>query len=204
MLFPRSTVFLVLPFVVGDRLAFASQLRIFLDTILPTYAVRDLTQPPQRCLVRIKLLPAQRVRIQHDMRMNMILVNVSCDDRLRIVTKSVAYKSLGYLVSLFGRDVVVGRKTLYVVNDLDRSITDKRRRAVEMVSRKLFVNSSHLRVGEVGFGHAVDGGRPKKVVGLVGIKYIPQTLFGVIVDTNVFNNWQSFFCSSLTFSMSSA
>ena len=137
------------------------------------YTVCGLSCFVQLGAVSIILLPRQRVRIHHDMRMDMTFINVGSDDRLRIVTKVLSYKSLGYLVSLFGRDVVVGRKTLYVVNDLDRSVADKRQRAVEMVSGELLVNRCHLRVGEVGLGHAVDGGRPKKVVGLVGIKHIP-------------------------------
>ena len=136
--------------------------------------------------------------------MDMTFINVGSDDRLRVVTESVAYKSLGYPVGEFRRYVVIGRKTLYVVNYLDRSIPDKRRRAVEIVSRELLVNRSHLRVGKVGLGHAVDGGRPKKVVSLVGIKHIPQCPLGVIVDTNVFNNRHSSLCSSLIFLMSPA
>ena len=136
--------------------------------------------------------------------MDMTFINVGSDDRLRVVTESVAYKSLGYPVGEFRRYVVIGRKTLYVVNYLDRSIPDKRRRAVEIVSRELLVNRSHLRVGKVGLGHAVDGGRPKKVVSLVGIKHIPQCPLGVIVDTNVFNNRQSSLCSSFIFSISPA
>ena len=136
--------------------------------------------------------------------MDMTFINVGSDDRLRIVTKSVTDKCFRNLVGELGRDVVVRRKTLYVVNYLDRSIPDKRRRAVEMVSCKLLVDRCHLRVGKVGLGHAVYRSRPKKVVGLVGIKHVPQRPLGVIVDTNVFNNRQSSLCSSLIFSISPA
>ena len=50
--------------------------------------------------------------------MQMILINVRCDDRLHIVTKSLAEKCLCYLVGKLGCDVVIGSETLYVVDSL--------------------------------------------------------------------------------------
>ena len=56
--------------------------------------------------------------------MDMFFINVRNDNRLCIVPESVSHKSLGYLMSLLGSDVIIGRKTLYVVDSLDRSFPD--------------------------------------------------------------------------------
>ena len=101
----------------------------------------------------------------------MPLINVRCYDRLRIVSESLTDKSLGYLVSELGSDVVIGRERLDVVNSLHRAFPVKRRRGGKSVTGVLVVHELHLLERRRGVGHAVYGRRVQQILGLVGVQY---------------------------------
>ena len=86
---------------------------------------------------------------------DMLGVDMRGNDRLHIVTKHLADKCHAYLVSELGRDVLRIRKTHYVVDRLDGAFAAFARRCIIAASCILLVNRLHLRVGELGLGHAV-------------------------------------------------
>ena len=134
------------------------------------------------------------------MAMGVRSIGVRCDDRLRIVTKILSYQSLGYLVGNLGRNILRIRKADYVMDRFNRSLTLQRRRAVVFVSGIVLVNRLHLQIGVVSIGGAIYRDRVKLLLGLIGIKYVPQTFVHRGVDRNRLNVWQSSATSTLSFS----
>ena len=96
-------------------------------------------------------------------------VDMRCDDRLHIITKSLSEKCLSDLVGEFGCDIIIGRETLYVMDSFHRAFALQRRRAVKMVFGELVIDQPHLQVGGFSVGHAIYRCRVKQVLGLVGI-----------------------------------
>ena len=136
--------------------------------------------------------------------MDMLFVNVRNDDRLRIVPESVSHKSLGYLVSLIRRDVIIGRKTLYVMDSFYSAFSLQWRRAVKIITRKLIVNELHLLVSRFGVGHAVYRGRIKQLLGLFGVQNVAQTFLDRSVESDVLTVRQRSVTPFRNISMSSA
>ena len=81
------------------------------------------------------------------MRVQMILINVSSYDRLSIITKILSDHRHSDPVGELRRNVVIGRKTLDVVDRFHRPFALQRWRAVKAVTCELVVNESHLIAG---------------------------------------------------------
>ena len=120
------------------------------------------------------------------MAVQMIFINVRSNYRLHIVTESFAEKRLCYLVGELGRDIIIGRETLYVVNGFHRAFALQRRRAVEMIFGELIINQPHLQGSGFSVGHTVYRGGMKQVFGLVGVEYVPQTFLDSSVESDMF------------------
>ena len=136
--------------------------------------------------------------------MNMIFINVSCYHRLNIITKILSDHRHSDPVSEFRRDVIIGRKTLYVMDRFHRSFALQRRKAVEVVPGELVVNEPHLIAGRFSIRHTVYGGRVEQRFGLVRVENVPQTFLDSSVDSDTFTVRDSSVTSFLRISTSSA
>ena len=103
------------------------------------------------------------------MTMHMATVNVRSNDRLRIVAKVLADKSLGYFVCKLRSDILLIGKTHDIMDSLNCGFPRKGQRAVKVISCKLIVNCLHLQVSVTGICGAVDRGGINHILGLVGI-----------------------------------
>ena len=103
------------------------------------------------------------------MAMHMAAVNVSCYDRLRVLSEFFFDKSFGYLESELGRDVLRVGKAHDIMNSLHCAFPLQRRRAAVLVPCELLIDQPHLIIGLLGICSAVDRGRVQQVLSLVGI-----------------------------------
>ena len=134
----------------------------------------------------------------------MIFINVRYDDSLNIIAKIFADKCFCYPVDELRRDVVIRRKTLYVVNCFHRSFSIQRRRTIKTVACELLINELHLHICGLGIRHAIYRGRVKQFFGFAGVENIPQTFLDSSVDSDTFTVRDSSLTSFLRISTSSA
>ena len=116
----------------------------------------------------------------------MIFINVRGNDRLHIVTESLAEKCLCDLVGKLGCDIIIGRKTLYVVYRLHRAFALQRRRGIEVIFGELVIDQPHLQVCGFSVGHAIYRGGVEQILGLVWVENIPQTFLDSSVESDRF------------------
>ena len=131
-------------------------------------------------------------------------VDMRCNDRLCIIAKHLADKSLAYLQCEFRRNVLLVCKTHDEVNCLDRGFPTFRLGGIVAEFGELLINCFHLCVGKLRLGHAVYGGSQNALIGLVGVEYVGQSLLDVIVDSQLLTVRQSSSCASFILLMSSA
>ena len=204
MLLPRSTLFLVLPFGIVDRPALVLKVECRLNSESSAHPVRDLTHFSDGSLVVIKPFTCERVRIYQDMIVNVIGINVRCDDRLHIIAEHFSHKCHAYLVCKLWSDILGIGKTHYVVYRLDGAFACFTRRVIIAAPCVLLVNRLHLRVGILGLGHAIQRDRQNSLVGFAGVENVGQSLLDVTVDSHRFTVRQSSATSPFNFSASSA
>ena len=82
--------------------------------------------------------------------------------------------------------MIIGQETLYVMDSFHRAFALQRRRAVEVIFGELVINKPHLQVGGFSVGHTIYRCRVKQILGLVGVKYVPQTFLDSSVESDMF------------------